>query len=482
MNAGIPTVAPSTSRDVRDRLIDALRLDLVGPWAGHPSENERLWGWERPSQWYLTGFLIPAGTPPDKRGDADEDDDFDDIAETGGLAEESTEDRKAAKKGYFPSSMGLSFLVPPHVESLSVKVRWGDFVKSSIVRGGEEEAEGEPGVEGAGEGDAEGGAGKVTPIWQRIPREKAIAVPLHNEGKLHAIDVPDSSGLQLIVVARAVTAQELIEHIPAGARSVSLFLVNHRPPNEDQRDLSYAFQAEIEVRCSLGFVPRPDLRGAWAEEWDEQVADLHYAGTPEYATGHGVSADWEIIDGTCHLLRTTWVPGAEVEKTETAAVPGVELSMDALGALPNGAAANAALKPIVGEYRSWINARRNGLSGLQGNRKETAEELLRLADLAANRIEKGIDLLSQDAEALDAFRVANRAVSRALKKRLRITTPEWRAFQLAYILLNLHGDRRPARPGPADGRSALFPDRRRQDGSLSRACRLYDGAETAPSS
>ena len=28
-----------------------------------------------------------------------------------GLAEESNEERKAAKKGFFPSSMGLSFLV-----------------------------------------------------------------------------------------------------------------------------------------------------------------------------------------------------------------------------------------------------------------------------------------------------------------------------------------------------------------------------------
>jgi hypothetical protein len=43
--------------------------------------------------------------------DADEDDDLGAIPETAGLAEESNEERKAAKKGFFPSSMGLSFLV-----------------------------------------------------------------------------------------------------------------------------------------------------------------------------------------------------------------------------------------------------------------------------------------------------------------------------------------------------------------------------------
>ena len=56
----------------------------------------------RPSNWYLTGFLIPAGTPPEQSADADEDDDFGEVQESLGLPEESTEERKAAKKAFFP--------------------------------------------------------------------------------------------------------------------------------------------------------------------------------------------------------------------------------------------------------------------------------------------------------------------------------------------------------------------------------------------
>ena len=41
-----------------------LKLDLVGPWAGHALAEERLPGWVRPSNWYLTGFLIPSGRRP----------------------------------------------------------------------------------------------------------------------------------------------------------------------------------------------------------------------------------------------------------------------------------------------------------------------------------------------------------------------------------------------------------------------------------
>ena len=211
------------------------------------------------------------------------------------------------------------------------------------------------------------------------------------------------------------------------------------------------------MRGDYPFVPRPDLRGAQAAEWDEQVADLHYADTPEYATGHGVSAEWEIVDGACRLLRSAWIPSAEVEKTATVDVPGVELSMEALGALADGAAAETALRPLVSQYRAWIETQRSTVATLQGSRRETAEELVRLAGVAADRIERGIALLAQDADALDAFRVANRAVARALRKRLGIETPRWRAFQLAFLLLNLPGLADPRDPNRATVDLLFFP-------------------------
>ena len=102
---------PANSVEVRERLVEALKLDLVGPWVGHELAEERLPGWVRPSNWYLTGFLIPSDTPADQKDDDDDDDDFGgEVSEEAGLPEESSEERKAAKKGYFPSSMGLSFL------------------------------------------------------------------------------------------------------------------------------------------------------------------------------------------------------------------------------------------------------------------------------------------------------------------------------------------------------------------------------------
>src|SRR5436309_67851 len=208
MTTPAANAGPTTSLEVRERLVDAMKLDLVGPWAGHAFAEERLPGRVRPSNWYLTGFLIPSGTSPEKSADADEDDDLGEIPESAGLAEESNEERKAAKKGFFPSSMGLSLLVPKEARALTVIVRWGDYVQMEIA----------------------GGDGKPVSIWQRQPREVTVAVPFTGAGNPVVNDVPGSGGLQLHIVERPISAEDLKEHIPQWTRSVSVFLVNHRLP------------------------------------------------------------------------------------------------------------------------------------------------------------------------------------------------------------------------------------------------------------
>jgi hypothetical protein len=201
--------------------------------------------------------------------------------------------------------------------------------------------------------------------------------------------VPGSGGLELHVVERPVATAALDGEIPEGTRSLSVFLVNNRRPSTERADLAYAFQAELVLECELPFVPRPDLRGAFADDWDDRVADLHYADTPEYATGHGTAADWELEDGECRLLRTRWVPTAEVEKTVAGAIAGVELRMSVLGELAGGGAVASALAPLVSAYREWIATQRSSAESLSGRRRETAEQLLHLAGFAADRAGAG---------------------------------------------------------------------------------------------
>ena len=429
---------PAESAEVREVLARALRLDLIGPWAGHALADERLRGWERPSNWYLTGFLVPRGAPVEQRDDADVDDESE-VAERAGLGDDSTEDRRAAKKGFFPSSMGLSFLLSEGVDALEVFVRWGDYRRVEAESGDptldRAKQDGEAGAgrdqretptdQRAGEsesGDGAGGEGRddeqahtgldatgrsqVRSWWQRTPREESVWVTLPaTPGDPRPHPVPNSGGLTLHAVARPVDAASFAGRIAPGTRSVSLFLVNDRIPSSDrERDEAFAFQAEIEVRSTIPFVPRPDPREVSGDDWDERVADLHYAHSPEFAAGHGVSADWELVDGACRVLRTTWTPSAEVEKTETFDPPGAVLDMQALGALAGGSAVEAALSPLVAGYRTWLDDQHAGLGGMTGERREVAEQLVRLAGIAADRMERGIRVLTTNSDALDAFR------------------------------------------------------------------------------
>ena len=418
---------PAGALEVRERLVDALELDLVGPWAGHELEREMLRGWERPSNWYLTGFLVPVDAPEDQAADADAEDELEEAPEHEGLAEEGADDRVAAKKSFFPSSMGVSTLVASGAASLTVTVRWGDYAVDELPADEEDER-------------------RTVSVWRREPREAYVTLDLGADGAGDPVAVPGSDGLELQLVERALPDAALTDRLPAGTRSVSIFLTNRRAPNSAQPDTAYAFQPVLAVACAEPFVGRPDLRGAQADEWDELVADLHYADTPEYAVGHGVAADWTIVDDECRELQTSWIPRALVYATKTAKIVGVELRLSVLGQLADGAAVHDALDPLVSGYRAWIEGHRVEMQALASMHRETAKLLLEHADQAAARIENGIATLADDAEALDAFRVANRAVAAALQRRLEIAEPQWHAFQLAFILLNLPGLVDPADP------------------------------------
>ena len=111
--------------DVRDKLTETLQLDLIGPLGslGDPQEVLR----QRPSKWYLTGFLVPTDASEDQRVDAESADTMDVMEERGGADDAANPERPSARRSYMPSSMGLSFLVAKECSKLKVTLNWGDY-------------------------------------------------------------------------------------------------------------------------------------------------------------------------------------------------------------------------------------------------------------------------------------------------------------------------------------------------------------------
>ena len=115
-----------TPAAVRDRLIDALRQDLVGP--ALPDELLD----QAPTRWYLTGFLAPLNASHDQRGDPEANDDADLLEPAPPAAEDNpSPDRPTARHSLFPASLGLSVLVSADTPTLTVQLDWGDYVRST---------------------------------------------------------------------------------------------------------------------------------------------------------------------------------------------------------------------------------------------------------------------------------------------------------------------------------------------------------------
>lgn len=437
----------TTSAEVRTQIVDAVRLDLIGPRPDDPDHVQ--YRGEMlpiaPSKWYLTGFLVPYEAPVEKRSDDDGDDVLDEAGPRAPGDDDSPPEAASARKAYFPSSMGLSVLVPKEAKSLRVRLTWGDYVPDEQVEAPEQ-----------ADGD-----GHPRRVWRRVPREVELDLPLR-AGDDPPLELAESGGLRVVVSTRP-TGTSLL---PAGTRSVSVFLVNHRAPAEDsERDRAYVFQPELTLamigglttwtpETQLGlpelpagrgqlalqanesaFVPRPDQRGHGSDDWDERVADLQYRDVMEYAVGHNVSAV-ALLDGAggCQSVRTSWMPRALVEKVEPASIPNVELRMAALAEVDSHQALLDQLGSMVTEYTAWIERQ---VTPEDPRRAKVARSLLDNAARAGKRIQAGLDALS-DPRALDAFRITNRAVRTAIVRRdPNVADPAWRPFQLAFVLMNL---------------------------------------------
>ena len=445
---------------VRAGLVDRLRRNLVGP--SDPADadlaGERLPAGEPPSRWYLTGFLAPSGeasaTAATDLGEVEETDaalpDVEPLGGGGAAADDADADQPPARRRYLPSSIGLTAMIDAAVREIVVEVSWGDYVPEPPLPPQAIET----GVEPRGE--------PVT--WRRVPHARSVTLCVPRDGEeLVDIAVPGSAataraGGELVLNIRArAFALRLASGELRAVRVVTVFLVNkrHELPSSF-RDLTYAYQVALELRCDAGFVAQHDLSRVSREDWDDRVADLHYRDAASYAAGLGCAAAWEAeADGAVRRVRTTHLPRAAVERTVAAEVAGAEFGMDRLAALArtDADALHAALTRLVDAYAAWSGGQHAASAApdvaASPQRAVTAAALIAGQASARERIAAGIALLATDARARTAFEIANRAVADAARaRRPEATAPAWRAFQLAFILLNL--------PGMADGR---HPDR-----------------------
>ncbi|UJR84192.1 DISARM system helicase DrmA [Sandaracinus amylolyticus] len=434
--------------DVRARLLAALEADLVGPFAaGIPGiDPDEAWSSTEtltlpPSRWYLTGFLAPQGARAPE---------VDDLESNGGelgagsesQAEDAGSEEPEAKRPVrFPASMGLSVYLPKAPSSardaLEVEVWYADYDKIEIATDREE---------------------RKDRAWTRVPHGPVrFPVPLDQAALTEGVPVPGAVGLEI----RGELRSTEMDGLGAGARVLSLFLVNGRTWTEQERDRAFVFQVRLALRYEPGFLWRPNRRGEDAKADDDQrVLALLFRDRKEWAVGHNTSVlvPEPDADGRVRRLVTTQVPRYEVPNVEHRNLPGLVTAMGELGKL-DGKGLARALDPLVESYGQWLDEQRYARLD-RASLEETRDVLVRHAKRARERIAEGIQLLVRDDVVREAFQLANQAMhiaavqadrEREDKRYKDGALPEWRPFQLAFVLMNLpaiadpaHDDRKTA--------------------------------------
>jgi hypothetical protein len=460
----------TSSVEIRSRIVDVFRRDLVGPGEQDADlANERLN--ENPSRWYLTGFLAPAedlfgleGVDDESDPSAQEEMEIEveepDADKAGAAADNEEPETPNTRRRFLPSSIGLTVLLDPEVKEIEARISWGDY--RTEPRLPEEVLLPEPLLKEIGEDGKPKRIERPLVDWVRNPKQRSVALPVR-DGRGGPIVVPESAaeqrrggGLTLETHSRVfsfTTPDGTTERV----RALTVFLVNRRATvHRYYADASYIFQARLELTCETGFRARHDISGYGASDLDLRVADLHYRDVCEWAVGRNAAAGWDAAEEHTGAVRRVWtdpLPTAEVERVapnEDAELKArVTFGMEALAELAktsDGRLAGA-LHDLTILYGLWIDTERQKLGGLARRRRETAQQLIADMETAKSRIVAGIDILTRDARARAAFRFMNLAVSEAARRRnagptgdpQALPAPQWRPFQLAFILLNLSG-------------------------------------------
>ena len=382
---------------VRDHIVSALYADLVGPFEGaqaHLTSRELLR--QRPSAWYLTGFLVPEGNQESEEGD-DELGVGDDVE----ADEAESEEQEPKQRKTFPASMGFSVLLPPadRLDSVEVTVSFARYAPEWIKEEGKQ------------------GPGRLH--WRRaLYGPKTVKVPLNPAIIARGIEIPETVGARLIGRLGTIEDGNRVG-VETGTQALSLFLVNSQTLDEnDKRDEYTFFQVQMELRASEPLVPRPNRLGERSlVDLDARISELQYRERVEYAVGHNVAvAPVYDEDNQVRAVCTRWLPAAEVSLVDARQLDGVELSMEKLAELSDGSRVRVALERLPAAYREWIH-QVNTVEVGSKDRTETKSHLMKEAELACRRIEEGIRVLEESPEALQAFRIANEAMALASRKR-----------------------------------------------------------------
>jgi hypothetical protein len=429
-----------------------VRQDLLGPADGEHEEIHEANVRGR----YIVGLLAP-------KGQSIIPDDDDHLAVDGSSDGQDGKADTAVPQtaSMLPSAIGFTFTLTGESKAIRVTAKWGKYkrIRSEIAPPDDK--------------------GNPPLVWHRWPKEGTKDLVLR-AGELE-IFYPDPENQDVYV--RGICRER------SGTWTVTLFLVNAQSEPEINKDEAWLFQPELIVTAPEDapyggaiFIKRQLPDGLDSQDEEDRAMQMLYRREIEFAVGHGVAThavplatNWE----RAIEIRTQIIPSYEVEKMEPPTAEEIPLlgetviDMKTLAERETGGFSDL-LMPLIRAYDEWLTQQEaqayfsDDLTGYQTQAKTNLEN----GREALRRIQAGIDLIDRDPQVAEAFRFTNRAMWYQRIRSIyaaqgrqgqepdlkRIDIPKnrsWRPFQLAFVLLNLHGLADPTLAERSDPTQAL---------------------------
>lgn len=423
--------------EVRQKIIEAIRTDLIGPL-----ETEEVLS-ENPRHAYLVGMLEPqrdenATDENEQQTEADIDYEKNEDFTAG---EDDDNEPISTTKFQLPSSIGISFYVESSLDGICLDVTWGDYTKSTEKYIDKEEKE------------------CSHTVYKRIPESETVHVKFSDFGRTKEYQLVQDSNVHVHV-----------SRIPLknGHSLVTAYVVNKRS-NLSSDVEEFMFQVGIKAHAEDGsaiFIAEHICRDVLSAD------EFYFEQRPIMGRGRGCATAW----GKTENGRTDYVEAAFIPEYE---YPGVSAALKGfsptyfstwqMAAKAKKAETIQKLNTLADSYEKWINDTLAGSSRMSDLKfaEKVGNTVIGHCRDALCRIREGISIIETDDISFEAFSFMNsvifmqnsiknyskkhgKGIECNFKDFVNPKNPEnefaWRPFQIAFILMNLKGIVHPEDP------------------------------------
>jgi hypothetical protein len=381
------------------------------------------------------GMLYPRTAADSSQTKIDNDDD-DDVIANDPEEDDPSEDPLSSASAIAPSAMGLSICIS---DGALVQVAISAASYDPLHKPGEKEQR-----------------------WQRRPLPEAKEI------------VGSAGSKRKQIFDGHAEFEVLARSLEDGSQLLTISVNNREESGGKRPDIGKAiFQVKITCTPVSGEIlpyPSSNFVPPTAEERELRVV---YGNMRPYAAGHGIAADWKVLNGKCTEAATATLPCAHVwrprfDSLRISTPEGDLIFSDkdifqiyrlAYGEFPAPALAHR-LTGLVTFYRQWIHAQ--GSLYVDPVLEQDANTIVERCANSADRMQAGVEVLRTNAVAYRAFTLANRAMLMSMCHSARCTgrgradgmqgpfelgnastepidyrsntEAAWRPFQLAFML------------------------------------------------